>query len=73
MCKSSLCHSLIKVDVELGWAVLVAHHEGLLQFLEVLSIQHLVPLAEALPLQLVQNMNHLAVGEEHLLAVECLG
>lgn len=63
-----LCNPLVKVDVQLGRIVLAAHHKRLLQSLEVLHVQVLTPLAEVLPLHLIQKLCRLAIGENYLLA-----
>lgn len=63
----NLCNPLVKVDVQLGRTVLAAHHEWLLQSLDVLSIQALVPLAEVLPHKLIQDLDHLGVFTKHML------
>lgn len=62
-----LCHPLVKVDVKLAGLVLAAHHEWLLQSLDVLSVQVLAPLAEVLPHHLIHNVSRLFIGESHLL------
>lgn len=64
----SLWNPPVKVDVQLGSLVLAAHHEWLLQPLQVLSIQALAPLAEVLPHHLIQNLDYLSIGVKHLLA-----
>ena len=68
VCKLSLCNSLVKVDVQFGGIFLAAHQKWLLQSLEVLSIQVLIPLTEVLPHHLIQNLDHLAIGHNYLLA-----
>lgn len=60
--------SLVKVDVQLASLVLAAHHEWLLQSLDILSIQVLAPLTVVLPHHVIQNLDHLAIGQDHLLA-----
>lgn len=59
---------LVKVDVQLCRLVLAAHHEWLLQFVEVLSVQLLTPLTEVLPHHLIQNLDCLSVCGKCLLA-----
>lgn len=59
-------NALVKVDVQLGRLVFAAHHEWLLQSLEELSIQVLAPFTKVLPHQLIQNLDHLAIGVNYL-------
>lgn len=59
---------LVKVDVQLARIVLTAHHEWLLQSLDVLSIQALVPLTEVLSHKLIHDLDHLGVVIKHMFA-----
>lgn len=62
-----LCSPPVKVDVQFGRFVLGAQQKWLLQSLDVLYVQVLTPLAEILPLQPIQELHCLAVGEKYLL------
>lgn len=60
--------SLVEVEVQHGGVVLAAHHQGLLQPLQVLHLQVLTPLSKGLPLHFLQKLICLAVAVNDLLA-----
>ena len=67
-CKLSLCNPRVKVNVQLFKVVLAAQQDWLLKSLPVLCIQVLVPLIEVLLHHLIQNLDHLVIAENELLA-----
>lgn len=62
----NVCNPPVKVHVQLGRAVSVADQQWLLQCLEVLSIQLVVPLTEVLSQPLIQNMDCLFIADDDL-------
>lgn len=69
-CNGKLClsNSLVEVEVQLCDVILAAHHQRLLQSLQVLHLQVLTPLSKRLPLHFFQEFICLIVGVNNLLA-----
>lgn len=65
---SCLCNPLVKVDGQHGGIVLAAHHQWLLQSLDVLLIQVLDPVAVGIFLHLIQSLDYLAIFGKYQLA-----
>lgn len=60
-------NSPVKVEFQLCDVILAAHHQGLLQSLQVLHLQVLAPLSKCSPLHFFQKLSCLTVGVKNLL------